>query len=591
MKTLLTILLVIHSFSRLLSQEPLTPFEKDKLTTTTYPECIRFYEELAEKYDIVKVIEYGETDFGKPLHLIIISKDKVFDPEEIRRSGRIALMINNGIHAGEPDGIDASMMLFHDLASGKVENPIIGLSYTNLLDHVVIINIAVYNVGGFNNRNSTTRVNQVGPKEYGFRGNAQNRDLNRDFIKCDAKNAMTFAKIYHEWKPELFVDTHTTDGADYPYKMTYIAPAFNKPEPIALYMKNQLLPYLEGDMKKKNFPICPYVTMLKSTPDSGIVDFPETPRYSTGYISLFNTIGFVSESHMLKTHQERVEATYEFLITLLNAANSDYEKIKNLKLQADENAKTKTTFVLKWQLDSASFERYLFSGYEAKYKKSNATGFDRLYYDRNSSYTKEINFYNKYWPEETVTKPIAYIIPQGWWQVIERLKINGVEMKRMSKDQPLEVESYYIESYDTKSTPYEGHYLHSNTKIRKVNQTRKFFEGDYVIYTNQASNNFIMHVLEPESPDSYFNWNFFDAVLQQKEYYDEYLFEDIADSLLKANVALRKMFEGRKTVDEQFRNDPKVQLDFIYENSVYHEAEHMQYPVARMEKEQKIELK
>jgi hypothetical protein len=590
MKTVFSILTIFFYSICLFSQELLTPFEKDRLTTTTYSECIKFYEELAARYDIVKIIQYGETDFGKPLHLVVVSKNKVFDPEEIRRSGKVVLMINNGIHAGEPDGIDASMMLIRDLASGKVKNPFSGLPYANLLDNVVIINIAIYSVGGFNNRNSTTRVNQVGPKEYGFRGNAQNLDLNRDFIKCDSKNAKTFARIYQEWKPELFVDTHTTDGADYPYKMTYIAPVFNKPELISSYMKNELLPFLEEDMMKKNFPMSPYVTMFKSTPDSGIVEFPETPRYSTGYTSLFNTIGFISESHMLKTHQERVEATYEFLVSLLKISNSDYEKIRNNKFEADENAKIKSKFVLKWQLDSASFEKYLFSGYEAKYKKSNVTGFDRLYYDRNSPYIKEINFYNRHVPAITATKPVAYIIPQGWWQGIDRLKLNGVEMKRLSKDQLIEVESYYIESFDTRSSPYEGHYLHSNTKAKKLTQTRKFFKGDYVIYTNQPVNNFIIHVLEPESPDSYFNWNFFDAVLQQKEYYDEYLFEEIADSLLKTDQKLRKMFEDRKNADEKFRNNPKAQLDFIYENSIYHEAEYMRYPVGRIEKEQNLEL-
>ncbi|MGH2575500.1 MAG: M14 family zinc carboxypeptidase, partial [Ignavibacteria bacterium] len=415
------LLLILSSFSfHINSQTLLTPYEKDKTTTTTYQECIDYYFELAKRYDMVKIIEYGETDIGKPLHLVVISKDEIFEPAEIRKSGKIILLVNNGIHAGEPDGIDASMMLVRDIVTGRVKNPVSGLKYDNVLDNVVLIIIPIYSIGGVMNRNNFTRANQVGPKEYGFRGNSQNRDLNRDFIKCDSKNAVAFIKIFQEWLPELFVDTHTTDGADYPYKMTYIAPLHDKSEPLASYMKNDLLSFLENDMKKKNFEMCPYVYLLKSTPDTGIVEFPETPRYSTGYSSLFNSIGFVSESHMLKTHQERVEATYEFLVSLLMIANSDFKKIKANKIEADENTSKKNEFALRWQLDSAYYAKYSFSGYEAKYKKSSVTGFDKLYYDRSLSYEKEINFYNRYLPAVTITKPIAYIVPQGWWQVVER---------------------------------------------------------------------------------------------------------------------------------------------------------------------------
>ena len=67
------------------------------------------------------------------------------------------------------------------------------------------------------NRNSTTRTNQNGPESYGFRGNARNYDLNRDFIKSDTKNAKTFAQIFHLVQPDVFIDNHVSNGADYQY--------------------------------------------------------------------------------------------------------------------------------------------------------------------------------------------------------------------------------------------------------------------------------------------------------------------------------------------------------------------------------------
>jgi hypothetical protein len=553
-----------------------------------YNECIEYYKELAKSFDNLKITECGETDSGKPLHFVIVSKDKLFEPEAIRNSGKIVLLVNNGIHPGEPDGIDACMMLLRDLALNKIPARTGG---PDLLEHVVVIAIPIYNIDGVLNRNNYSRVNQVGPKEYGFRGNAENRDLNRDFIKCDTRNARSFVQIFQQWKPELFVDTHVSDGADYTYTMTLISTMQNKLDPgISSYMTKELIPYLEKDMKAKNMEMCPYVDTYGSTPDSGLVALYDSPRYSTGYVSLFNTIGFMSETHMLKTHAERVRATYQFLVSLLNAANKDYEEIRTNKTTADNNTINKQDYVIQWQLDTNNYSKILFKGYEAKYKKSDVTGFERLYYDRSAPYSKEINFYDKYILVVTVRKPIAYIIPQGWRQVIDLLKLNGVKMKRFTEDQPVKVESYYIDSFSTRIPPFEGHYLHSNTKVKTITQTRKFFDGDYVVYTNQVNNNFIMNVLEPQATDSYFNWNFFDAILQQKEYYEPYLFEDIAESVLKSDPELRTQFEEKKKNDTNFKNDPNAQLDFIYNNSRYHEPEYMRYPVSRLITNQELRI-
>lgn len=564
------------------SQELLTPFEKDRLASTTYDECIAFYKQLDEKYEALKMFEVGETDIGRPLHVVVISKDGYFTPEEAHSHGKAVLFINNGIHPGEPDGVDACMMFARELARGSCFEDLMNVIPFTILNHVVVVIIPIYNVDGSINRNNFTRANQIGPKEYGFRGNAENRDLNRDFIKCDTKNARSFVKVFQMWKPEIFVDTHTSDGADYQYVMTYIATQHNKLEkPLETYMLYSIIPDLERHMKETGFEMCPYVTPLKSTPDSGLVEFPETPRYSTGYASLFNTIGFVTETHMLKTHEQRVMSQYEFLINILKFTNAYSSNIISNKKEADENSRTKYEYALTWKLDSSKTTPLLFKGYEAKYKPSVISGLDRLYYDRKAPFEKTIQFYNQYLADVTVTKPDSYIVPQAWWQVIDLLKLNGVEIQRLDEDKSIEVESYYIEKFDTRTQPYEGHYLHSHVQLRKVVQTRQFYKGDYVINTNQHCNNFIMQVLEPQAIDSYFNWNFFDAILQQKEYFDPYVFEDIADSLLNSKPGLKEEFERKKSEEEKFRSDGEAQLKFIYDNTIL-EPEFMRYPVGRV---------
>ena len=172
--------------------------------TATYEQTIDFYRVLANSYEEISLMEIGMTDSGKPLHLVVYNSDKNFDFQKITKS---TILINNGIHPGEPDGIDASMLLLRDIVQNK--------DLKNKFTDIVICVIPIYNVGGSLNRNVTSRANQNGPETYGFRGNARNYDLNRDFIKNDTKNTQTFAEIFHKINPDIFIDTHVSNGADY----------------------------------------------------------------------------------------------------------------------------------------------------------------------------------------------------------------------------------------------------------------------------------------------------------------------------------------------------------------------------------------
>lgn len=546
---------------------------KEFTTTPTYPEIISAYETFAKQNDCTKLLTYGTTDVGKPLHLFVISKSKEFTAESLRKQNKRILLINNGIHPGEPDGIDASIELVKTLVADKSKLP----------EDVVVCIIPVYNVGGCLNRGKYSRANQNGPIEYGFRGNAQNLDLNRDFIKADSKNAKTFSEIFQTWKPNVFVDTHTSNGADYQYIMTLIATQKDKLNPVlSKYMSDEMLPQLYGKMKANKFEMCPYVDSKEETPDQGIVGFMETPRFATGYSTMFNTIGFTSETHMWKSYNDRVWATYEFLLAIIETTQKDALKIGKLKSEADAMVSKQKEFVLNWELDTTKADTVSFNGYEATRKISSISGKERLFYDRAKPFTKKIPFYNYYKPKTYVTAPAMYVIPQAWTDVLERMKLNGVEMKRLSKDTSFVCETYYITSYETVKNPYEGHYLHFNVKTKKENQHLNFSKGDYVVEVNQASNRYIVEVLEPEGSDSFFAWNFFDAILQQKEWFSDYVFEEKAEELLKENPDMKAKLEEKKKSDTAFASSHWAQLNFIYRNSPYYEKSHNRYPVVRL---------
>ncbi|HLG02079.1 MAG TPA: M14 family metallopeptidase [Bacteroidia bacterium] len=555
--------------------------QKQKVFTNSpdYYSIISTFEIFDKQSDLCLLKTYGTTDVGKPLHLFILSKDKTFEPAQIKQQGKAVLLLNNGIHPGEPDGIDASI----ELARNILADPKL------LPDNLVICIVPVFNVDGCLNRGNCSRANQCGPLEYGFRGNAKNLDLNRDFIKADAQNTQTLQRIFQEWKPDFFVDTHVSNGADYQYTMTLIATQRNKLHPVlSAYMDKELVPSLYRAMELRKEPMCPYVDTRGETPESGIVGFLETPRFATGYAALFNCIGFVTEAHMLKPYDNRVKATLKLLEEMVRQFGLDAKKVVALHAEADRQVASQKTFMLNWKLDTAQFTWIDFRGYEARYKTSEVSSQPRLYYDLQSPYTKKIKFYNTYVPSFTVTLPDYYVIPQAWLEVVERLRMNGVKMSRLLKDTTIYTAVYYITTYETGKFPYEGHYLHRDVHTRSDTQAIRYYRGDFIIPTNQPANRYLAETLEPRSGDSFFAWNFFDGILQQKEWFSDYVFEEKADSLVRNDPALKKMLEDERKRDTAFAKNAWAQLNFVYQHSAFKERSHNRYPVGRLNGELRL---
>ncbi len=550
-----------------------TRFEKSKgFETATYDETIVYYENLAKKYRKISILEIGETDSGKPLHLITYNPDNEFNFNTIHKTKNI-ILINNGIHPGESDGIDATMMLFRDLASGIIETP----------KNTVLVTIPIYNVGGSLNRNSTTRTNQNGPKEYGFRGNARNYDLNRDFIKCDTKNAKTFTQIFHMVNPDVFIDNHVSNGADYQYALTHLFTQHNKlGGTLGDYIHTEMMPKLEQKLAKKDWDITPYVNVFNRVPETGFSQFFDYPRYSTGYTTLWNTLGMMVETHMLKPYKQRVYGTYELMKSMIEIVEEDQSIISSLRNDSTNNFKVGATYPLNWAIDSTKTSTLNFKGFEGEMITSEITGMPRLKYNRDKPFTKPVTYYNYFKPTDSITIPKAYIIPQGWYDIIDLLKLNAAEMNRFENDSTITVETYTIDSYETVKTPFEGHYLHYNTTLKAKTEEIAFSKGDYIINTNQSAIRYLLETLEPQAPDSFFNWNFFDIILQQKEGFSPYVWEDLALELLNKNPDLKEIFETKKEKDFDFANNWYAQLDWLHQQSDYFEKAYLKYPVYRL---------
>ena len=581
---LLKITLLFSFFLLLISCEEASREKKDFITlfetskgteTPEYEDIISYYTKLSEEYSQISLFSFGQTDAGEPLHLVVYNREAMYNLSEIKESSKNRILINNGIHPGESDGIDASMMLLRDI----VQNDSLKTKYENS----IICVIPVYNVGGSLNRNSTTRANQNGPITYGFRGNARNYDLNRDFVKQDTKNAATFAEIFHTVNPDVFIDNHVSNGADYQYAISHLFTQHNKlGGGLGTFLQNKMRPVLEASLAEKGINITPYVNVWGNTPEVGFSQFFDSPRYSTGYTTLFHTLGLMVETHMLKPYKTRVEQTYELMLSAFDFTEENSVIIKELRSKASDEILAKKTYPIHYKVDKEKFRILNFKGYEAEIINSKVTTGKRLFYDKSKPFIKETNYYDEFSVTKEIEIPKAYILPQVWYDILERLDNNSIEYTRFKKDTIIAVTVNHIKDFESRKSPYEGHYLHYNTTVSASTEKINFKEGDLYISTNQNGVRYLLETLEAEATDSFFNWNFFDTILQQKEGYSAYVFEDVAEKLLLENPSLKKQFDEKLASDDDFAENPRMQLDFIYKKSPHYEKAHVRLPVFKV---------
>jgi hypothetical protein len=557
------------------AEEPLkaTVYELSNGTkTSTYKETIAYYQHLASVSSKCTLLNIGQTDSQEPLHLILWSYDGEISLSGIgNRLDKKLIFINNGIHPGEPDGVDACQLLLKRLISDS--------AFARKHSNTVLAIVPIYNVGGSINRNSTTRVNQNGPESYGFRGNAHNYDLNRDFVKMDSKNAWSFTRVFTQLDPDLFIDTHVSNGADYPYNITLLSNHQNKfRSELETFLQTSFTPLLYKTMAEKGEKMVPYVNVHGTDPRAGITEFLDHPRYSNGFAAIHSCPAYTIETHMLKSHKTRTEATLKLLETFLesttqlgDALSENRKKEKHWFQLADS---IPTAFNLLANSDSLLFEGY---AYEAKYSEI----FDRklMQYDRDKTYKNFIPHRHHYGIKRKVKKPKSYYIQAGYHQIISRLINNGIKGEYLDKDSLMHLTVQKIESFETIDTPFEGHYLHYNTRISEVPTKVQLRKGDFIIHTQENNARLLAEYLDPVAPDSYFNWGFFDIILQQKEGYSAYVWQNEAAKMLENDDILRDEFETKKADDVEFKNNFNAQLYWLYQQSNHFEKAYKRLPV------------
>jgi hypothetical protein len=546
--------------------------------TPRYDQTVDYCKLLDKASAFLTYTTFGKSPQGRDLPLLIADKDGLTDPKSIREKGRVIILIEACIHAGEPDGKDAGLMLLRDIAfDGK----------SALLDNISILFIPIFNVDGHERFGPYNRINQNGPKEMGWRVTAQNLNLNRDFMKADTPEMHAWLKLYNAWLPEFFVDCHVTDGADYQYKITYALEIYgNMDKNLTDWTREIFETQLSKQMQSIGYPMLPYVEFRNwHDPRSGLVTGVAPPMISQGYTAIQNRPGLLIETHMLKPYATRVKATYDMLTLTIHLMNTEGRSLQKIEQKADLFAASpefrKQEMPLRFtdsQNDSTIVD---FLGYEYTMDKSDLSGGDWFRYDSTRPVVLKAPFFDKPKIVFSCLLPEAYIIPPEWQNLTDKLILHGVHINYLNAPVTCVVESYKFSNAKWQQRPYESH--HGVTfDCEPTLETRNYPAGSAVVDMNQRTARVIAHFLEPKATDSFVSWGFFDAIFEQKEYSESYVMEVVARRLLASDPGLNEEFEKKKSTEPAFAADPEAILNWFYSKTPYWDQRVNRYPVGRL---------
>jgi murein tripeptide amidase MpaA len=563
--------------------------------TPDYAETVAYLERIeAAASNQVKIDNFGKTGEGRDLKIVIASKDGVFDPAAIHASGRAILLVQNSIHAGEMDGKDACLALLRDIVITK--------NKAALLDRVVFVFIPVYNIDGHERRSAYNRINQNGPELAGWRGNASNLNLNRDYMKADAPETRAFLKMFHRWLPDFFVDDHVTDGADFQYDVTFAIDATPDVAPAtAQWIREIVNPELERQVNASghlSFPT--YITLNDDTdPAQGLGLYSDNARFSTGQMILENRPGMLVELHMLKDYKTRVTGNYELLRALLELLNREATKLIALNREADAEAAKLGARPLSGEKIPLAVDGngettpIVFHGYQFTRALSEVSGAMRVSYSH-EPWNVTLPLATGVKVIASVTLPAGYIVPPQWTQVIDVLSAHDVAFRRTTAPWTGKVERYRCSGMQWQGQPFEGRhpiFPGENPSPQQgrygqcvpTTETLSFPAGSVVVPLNQRLSKVAIQWLEPDAPDSALRWGFFDPIFEQKEYAEAYVLEKLARENMAKDPALKAEFEQRIQANKSFAASPDARLEFFYERSPWFQQNHVgEYPVGRL---------
>ena len=549
-----------------------TPFElSDGLESPTYAETMEWIENLVKESEYLELIPIGKSEQGREIKMVIATSENNSSPEQLSTSDKPLIMFQAGIHAGEIDGKDAGMMLLRDISQGNKKD---------LLKLANLLFIPILNVDGHERRSEFGRVNQRGPKEMGWRTNAVNLNLNRDYTKLQTAGIRAVAEVINSYDPDLYVDIHVTDGADYQYDVTYgyVATGGYSPE-ISTWLGTFFQP--EVDQALKNHGHIPGPLLFAANGNDfteGNIAFSFSPRFSHTYGDIKHIPSLLIENHSLKPFEQRVLGTYVFLEQAIKSVGAHFERLKEA-IEADKNQNPEEVTV-KFAFRETPADSMEFLGIASRKEISPITGREYVVWE-GKKINQRVPSILMDRPVENVAVPKAYYIPAEWSEVIKKLETHGIEMEIVEEPRELTLEFSTVSDYKMVNQPYEGLMRMQSFDLDKIERKIILQPGSARISTRQSLGELAVILMEPESVDSFFQWGYFNSVLAQTEYMETYIMEPLISKMLEEDADLKKRFEAEKASKPDFAESPRAIYSWFYKQTPYFDQNWKVIPVGR----------
>jgi hypothetical protein len=508
--------------------------------TSSYDETMDLLRKLEARSPFVKLESFGTSEQGRQLPLVIVSKDKAFTPDAARRLAKPIVLLQSGIHAGEIDGKDATLMLLRELVLGQ--RPAI-------LDAVTLLLAPIYNVDGHERVSRFNRSQQDGPEEgQGFRTNSRGLDLNRDHLKLESAEARALVGLVNAWRPHLHVDNHVSDGFDHAWELGVATAEAPQAAASVDAWARATLPAVAEATRAAGHPIGPYLELLSNDdPAKGAITPPYRPRYSTGYFALRNRPSILIETHSHKPYRVRVLANHAWMVALLTEvarhpaalteAVSVAEK-RTVALGAPDAAPSEMALRYGPDRDDAGAgggapDRVRIPLYEWSTAPSLVTGTPLTSYRRGTLRETDLPWLHTPRVAQAVARPRGYVVLPGWPAIESRLRAHGLRVEALTAAVDAEVETIRVSEPKYAGAPYQGATLVTSMKVSRQAETRRIPAGALWVPADQPDFEVAAHLLEPDAPDSLLAWGLLSGIFERKEFIDGPELERMAAELLK----------------------------------------------------------
>jgi murein tripeptide amidase MpaA len=553
--------------------------ESGFLRTGRYEEVIELCAAFAYEYpDAVRCIDFGVTPEGRPMKALVATRSGEFDPMRVRERGIPVVLVQGGIHAGEIDGKDAGFLALRDVLDGKAAE--------GALDKLVWIFVPVFNIDGHERFGKWNRPNQRGPEEMGWRTTAQNYNLNRDYVKADAREMQSMLQLVETWDPLAVVDLHVTDGAKFEHDIAIQVEPGHAGDAVLRKQGHALRDAVIADLARLGSLPLPWYPSFNEydDPASGVTDGVAPPRFSTGYFPLRNRFAMLVETHSWKDYATRVRITRNTVVSVLEQVAANGARWRAAQLEADARSSQLggTEVALDWRAtDAVRVED--FRGYAYTRTPSEVSGGSMTTYDETTPQLWKMPLRYEIVPGTTVVAPRGgYLVPAAHAErVAEQLGRHGIGFRRLEAAlAQAPVEAFRATKAEFAKGSTEGHQRLALTGEWKP-EVRDVGAGALFVPIAQPRARLAMAILEPRAPDSMAAWGEFNNAFEQKEYMESYVAEAVAREMLAADPKLKAEFEAKVRDDAAFAADPAARLQFFHQRHASWDERLNLYPVLR----------